>query len=64
MLPVRSLGGWGLTACGDAPIGTCPDPHSRDDMPLTLRLLLLTIVGRQHRALTLSYALMRAERDY
>ena len=33
-------------------------------MPLTLRLLLLTIIGQQHRALTLSYALMRAERDY
>jgi len=33
-------------------------------MPLTLRLLLLTIIGQQHRALTLAYAMMRAERDY
>ena len=33
-------------------------------MPLSLRLLLLTIIGQQHRALTLAYALMRAERDY
>ena len=33
-------------------------------MPLILRLLLLTIIGHQHRALVQSYALMRAERDY
>ena len=33
-------------------------------MPLILRLLLLTIIGQQHRALTLAFALMRAERDY
>jgi putative transposase len=33
-------------------------------MPLILRLLLLTIIGHQHRALTLAFALMRAERDY
>jgi putative transposase len=33
-------------------------------MPFILRLLLLTIIGQQHRALTLHFALMRAERDY
>lgn len=32
-------------------------------MPLSLRFLLLTIIGHQHRALTLAYAMMRAERD-
>ncbi len=33
-------------------------------MPFILRLLLLTIIGQQHRALTLHFALMRAERGY
>ena len=33
-------------------------------MPFTLKLLLLTIIGQQHRALTLEFALMRAERDF